>query len=68
MYALYIADKSCSAWSLHPSVLLRELELSFEERLRPFVSNGAQSDAPSSSRGRALRRGGGALTREEPAA
>ncbi len=36
MYQLYIANKNYSSWSLRPWVLMRELGIEFEERLRHF--------------------------------
>jgi glutathione S-transferase len=36
MYTLYIANKNYSSWSLRPWVLMRTLEIPFEERLMPF--------------------------------
>jgi glutathione S-transferase len=36
MYTLYIANKNYSSWSLRPWVLLRTLDIPFEERLEPF--------------------------------
>jgi glutathione S-transferase len=36
MYALYIANKNYSSWSLRPWVLMRELGVPFEERLVRF--------------------------------
>lgn len=36
MYALYIANKNYSSWSLRPWVLLRELGIPFTEHLLPF--------------------------------
>jgi glutathione S-transferase len=36
MYALYIANKNYSSWSLRPWVLLRELNIAFTEQLVPF--------------------------------
>jgi len=36
MYVLCIANKNYSSWSLRPWVLMRELEIAFEERLVPF--------------------------------
>lgn len=36
MYTLYIANKNYSSWSLRPWVLMRELNIEFEERLVPF--------------------------------
>lgn len=35
-YALYIGNKNYSSWSLRPWVLMRALEIEFEERLIPF--------------------------------
>ena len=37
MYTLYIANKNYSSWSLRPWVLMRTLEIPFEERLVLFV-------------------------------
>lgn len=37
MYQLYIANKNYSSWSLRPWVLLRVLDIPFEERLEPFT-------------------------------
>ncbi len=36
MYTLYIGNKNYSSWSLRPWVLLRELQIPFEERLVTF--------------------------------
>ena len=36
MYELYIANKNYSSWSLRPWVLMRELNIAFDERLLPF--------------------------------
>lgn len=36
MLKLYIANKNYSSWSLRPWVLMRELDIGFEERLTPF--------------------------------
>ena len=36
MYALYIANKNYSSWSLRPWVLMEALGIPFEERLVPF--------------------------------
>jgi glutathione S-transferase len=36
MYQLYIANKNYSSWSLRPWVLMRELNIAFEEQLVPF--------------------------------
>lgn len=37
MYALYIANRNYSSWSLRPWVLLRTLGIAFEERFVPFL-------------------------------
>jgi glutathione S-transferase len=37
MYALYIANKNYSSWSLRPWVLMRTLEIPFDERLVEFI-------------------------------
>lgn len=37
MYALYIANKNYSSWSLRPWVLLKTLGIPFEERFVPFL-------------------------------
>ncbi len=39
MFTLYIANKNYSSWSLRPWVLMRMLEIPFEERLVPFTAN-----------------------------
>ncbi|QOR39483.1 glutathione S-transferase family protein [Billgrantia diversa] len=36
MYRLHIANKNYSSWSLRPWVLMRQLDIPFEERLTPF--------------------------------
>jgi glutathione S-transferase len=36
MLRLHIANKNYSSWSLRPWILLRQLEIPFEERLTPF--------------------------------
>lgn len=36
MYDLYIANKNYSSWSLRPWVLMRELNIPFDEHLLPF--------------------------------
>lgn len=41
MYQLYIANKNYSSWSLRPWVLLRMLDIPFEEKLIPFPEGGA---------------------------
>lgn len=38
MLALYIANKNYSSWSLRPWVLMRALDIPFEERLVPFTA------------------------------
>lgn len=43
MYTLYIANKNYSSWSLRPWVLMRELEIPFEERLVPFEGSASRS-------------------------
>ncbi|BDA84755.1 glutathione S-transferase [Aureimonas sp. SA4125] len=43
MYALTIANKNYSSWSLRPWVLMRTLGIDFEERMRPFADG---PDAP----------------------
>lgn len=44
MYTLYIANKNYSSWSLRPWLLLRELDIPFEERLHRFVPGPSQSE------------------------
>ncbi|HEX7648736.1 MAG TPA: glutathione S-transferase N-terminal domain-containing protein, partial [Noviherbaspirillum sp.] len=36
MTTLYIANKNYSSWSLRPWLLMRELNIAFEEKLVPF--------------------------------
>ncbi|MGY6566566.1 MAG: glutathione S-transferase family protein [Halomonadaceae bacterium] len=36
MYRLHIANKNYSSWSLRPWVLMRQLDIPFEERVTPF--------------------------------
>ncbi|WP_315707792.1 glutathione S-transferase family protein [Brenneria uluponensis] len=36
MYQLYIANKNYSSWSLRPWIMLKALEVPFEEKLAPF--------------------------------
>ena len=36
MYQLFIGNKNYSSWSLRPWVLMRELEIPFQEHLLPF--------------------------------
>jgi glutathione S-transferase len=40
---LYIANKNYSSWSLRPWVLMRTLEIEFEEILKPFPMGGGAS-------------------------
>lgn len=37
MYQLFIANKNYSSWSLRPWILMRELGITFEEKLVPFA-------------------------------
>lgn len=39
MYALYIANKNYSSWSLRPWLLMRALDIRFEERFVPFLED-----------------------------
>lgn len=41
MYTLYIANKNYSSWSLRPWILMRELDIPFEEHQVPFPSQGS---------------------------
>ena len=43
MYTLHIANKNYSSWSLRPWVLMRELNIAFDERLTPFDSTTANA-------------------------
>jgi glutathione S-transferase len=43
MYELYITNKNYSSWSLRPWVLMRHLEIPFEERLVPLPTDGSDS-------------------------
>ncbi|MDP4639561.1 MAG: glutathione S-transferase family protein [Pseudomonadales bacterium] len=38
MYQLYIANKNYSSWSLRPWLLMRALDIAFEEKLKPFLA------------------------------
>jgi glutathione S-transferase len=40
MYTLYIGNKNYSSWSLRPWVLMRVLDIPFEEKLVTFVPEG----------------------------
>jgi glutathione S-transferase len=42
MFKLHIANKNYSSWSLRPWVLMRELDLPFEEQLTPFGGGGPE--------------------------
>jgi glutathione S-transferase len=44
MYELFIANKNYSSWSMRPWVLMRALDIPFEERLMPFHLNHGQGD------------------------
>lgn len=46
MFTLYIGNKNYSSWSLRPWVLMRTLEMPFEERLVPFGSQNFQAFSP----------------------
>lgn len=41
MYILHIANKNYSSWSLRPWVLMKALDIPFEERLTPFTDDRA---------------------------
>lgn len=47
MYALYIANKNYSSWSLRPWVLMRQLSIPFVERLYSFGSGSFRAFSPS---------------------
>ncbi|HEX5961505.1 MAG TPA: glutathione S-transferase family protein [Rhodanobacteraceae bacterium] len=47
MPTLYIANKNYSSWSLRPWVLLRELGIAFDEKLRPFHAGAFTDFSPS---------------------
>lgn len=44
MYQLHIANKNYSSWSLRPWLLMRELAISFTERLHAFPADPASRD------------------------
>jgi glutathione S-transferase len=44
MYELYIANKNYSSWSLRPWVLMRELDIPFDEHLLPFRQTALWAD------------------------
>jgi glutathione S-transferase len=39
MYQLFIANKNYSSWSLRPWLLLQQLQIPFQEQLRPFSAD-----------------------------
>ncbi len=43
MYLLFIANKNYSSWSLRPWLLMRALEIPFEERLVPFAAGSSRT-------------------------
>ena len=43
MYELYIANKNYSSWSLRPWVLLRALDIPFDEKLVPFTGGAGEN-------------------------
>jgi glutathione S-transferase len=43
MYQLYIANKNYSSWSLRPWVLMRELNIPFEEKFNRFLTGSSWS-------------------------
>lgn len=43
MFDLYIANKNYSSWSLRPWVLLKALEIPFNEHLMPFEGGFGES-------------------------
>ncbi|AEQ50910.1 glutathione S-transferase family protein [Pelagibacterium halotolerans] len=44
MYALYIANKNYSSWSLRPWVLLKALGIDFDERFVPFLQGSSYEE------------------------
>jgi glutathione S-transferase len=44
MYALYIANKNYSSWSLRPWVLLKSLGIDFDERFVPFLKGSSYDE------------------------
>ncbi|WP_339647472.1 glutathione S-transferase N-terminal domain-containing protein, partial [uncultured Pelagibacterium sp.] len=44
MYALYIANKNYSSWSLRPWVLLKTLGIDFDERFVPFLQGSSYEE------------------------
>ena len=46
MYVLHIANKNYSSWSLRPWVLMRTLDVPFEERLTPFPTGYVDLQSP----------------------
>lgn len=47
MYDLYISNKNYSSWSLRPWLLMRELQIPFQEKLVPFGAGAFASFSPS---------------------
>ena len=41
MYTLHMANKNYSSWSLRPWILMRMLDIPFEEHIVPFPSEGS---------------------------
>lgn len=39
MYILHIANKNYSSWSLRPWILLRQLDIAFDEEMHPFQAD-----------------------------
>ncbi|KQX40226.1 glutathione S-transferase [Devosia sp. Root436] len=52
MYTLYVANKNYSSWSLRPWVLMRELDIAFDEQVRPFTDGPALAFGDVSPSGR----------------
>lgn len=46
MFELYIANKNYSSWSLRPWVLMKALEIPFNEHLMPFEGALVQATTP----------------------
>jgi glutathione S-transferase len=44
MYTLHIANKNYSSWSLRPWVVMRALQIPFEEVIHPFSDNGNEAE------------------------
>ena len=52
MVTLYVANKNYSSWSLRPWVLMRELDIAFDEQVRPFTDGPALAFGDVSPSGR----------------